>query len=343
MQANFADILQAHTERYPLMKAQDLAKLAYQNEYGPAHLAFDPEAAYWEIDTEWGSLAPNIPFREPEPIGNGLSRFHMNVGCDTALAAPLLTELCLRTAAEYTGSHESLTEKLSLLGSDPWFAEWAAAGCPPIRHSDTFRIAYTPHYRVLRTDYAGYFPVLFRIAVLLQRQHHVVIAIDGRCGSGKTVLAELIASIFDSAVFHTDDYYLPLDQREPDWENIPGGNIDLERFRNDVLIPAFEGRAVYYCPYDCQTSSYREAQYLPPKSLTIIEGSYSLHPDLDARYDLNIFLTSSPAAQTRRLKAREGDYFRMFKTRWIPMEERYISRHHINRDAITIDTTDFFD
>ena len=343
MQENFDAILQAHMERYPLIKAQDLAKLAYQNEYGPAHLAFDPEAALWEIDTEWESLAPNTPFREPEPIGNGLSRYHMNVGCDTTLAAPLLAELCLRTAAEYAGSEEGLAEKVRLLGNDPWFREWQAAGCPAIRHSDTFRIAYTPHYRVLRSDYAGYFSVLFRIAVLLQRQDHVVIAIDGRCGSGKTILADLIASLFDSNVFHTDDYYLPVDEREPDWENHPGGNMDLARFRHEVLLPAFSGNPIFYRPYDCQTNSYPEPTLNSSKSLTIIEGSYSLHPQLDVRYDMKVFLTYSPAVQTRRLKAREGEYYRMFKTRWIPMEERYISRYRINRDAFAIDTSEFFD
>ena len=343
MHSDFEAILQTHRDHYPLMKPQDLAKLAYQNEYGPAHLGLDPEAAFWEIDTEWESLPPHTPIREPEPIGNGLCRYHMNIGCDTNLAAPLLTELSLRTAQEYGGTQEGLLEKLPLLGSDPWLDKWQAEGCPPVRHSDTFRIAYTPHYRLLRTDYAGYFSVLFRIAVLLQRQERVVIAIDGRCGSGKTGLAELIASIFDSNIFHTDDYYLPLDAREPDWENIPGGNMDLFRFRDEVLFPAFSGETVFHCPYDCQTSSYRETTAFSPRALTIIEGSYALHPALDVRYDLKIFLTCSPAAQTRRLKAREGEYYRMFKTRWIPMEERYISRFRIHREALSIDTSEFFE
>lgn len=343
MQSNFDAILQAHRKRYPLMKAQDLAKLAYQSEYGPIHLGLDPEAAFWAIDTEWESLHPHTPIREPEPIGNGLCRFHMNIGCDTTLAAPLLAELCLRTAHEHTGTAEGLAEKLALLNSDPWLEEWKAAGCPSLRHSETFRIAYTPHYRLLRTDYAGYFPVLFRIAVLLQRQERIVIAIDGRCGSGKTVLAELIASLFDCNTFHTDDYYLPFYDRAPDWENLPGGNIDLARFREEVLLPSFAGHEVLYRPYDCQNDKYREPEKLAPKPLTIIEGSYALHPALDVRYDLKLFLTSTPATQTRRLKAREGDYFRMFKTRWIPMEERYISRYHIDRDALSIDTSELFD
>ncbi|MBQ8143757.1 MAG: uridine kinase, partial [Butyricicoccus sp.] len=124
---------------------------------------------------------------------------------------------------------------------------------------------------------------------------------------------------------------------------IPGGNMDLSRFREEVLTPALAGEAVFYRPYDCQTGSYRPAELIEPRPLTIIEGSYSLHPDLHMRYDLKIFLTSSPAAQTRRLKAREGESYRMFKTRWIPMEERYISRCHIHRDALSIDTSEFFD
>lgn len=50
------------------------------------------------------------------------------------------------------------------------------------------------------------------IASLLEAhpERPVLIALDGRCGSGKTTLAAQLAEQFPgSAVFHTDDYYLP--------------------------------------------------------------------------------------------------------------------------------------
>ena len=55
-----------------------------------------------------------------------------------------------------------------------------------------------------------------KIAALLAAhpEQPVLIALDGRCGSGKTTLAGQLAEQFPaSIVFHTDDYYLPPDQR----------------------------------------------------------------------------------------------------------------------------------
>ena len=52
-----------------------------------------------------------------------------------------------------------------------------------------------------------------------------------------------------------------------------------------------------------------EGNLIPAKALTVIEGSYSHHPALNAPYDLKIFLTCERQEQRRRLMIREGDYF----------------------------------
>ena len=44
-----------------------------------------------------------------------------------------------------------------------------------------------------------------------------LVAVDGRCGSGKTTLGTLLAAVFGCAVVHTDDYYLPFARRAPGW------------------------------------------------------------------------------------------------------------------------------
>ena len=56
----------------------------------------------------------------------------------------------------------------------------------------------------------------------------VVLALDGRCGSGKTTMATALAEQFpDSIVLHTDDFYLPPADRVPGWEQTPCANMDL--------------------------------------------------------------------------------------------------------------------
>ena len=72
---------------------------------------------------------------------------------------------------------------------------------------------------------------------------------------------------------------------------------------------------------------------LPARPLTVVEGSYSQHPLLAARYDLRIFLTCDPEEQRRRLERREGGHFPAYQSRWIPMEERYFRRCGTERAA----------
>ena len=119
--------------------------------------------------------------------------------------------------------------------------------------------------------------------------------------------------------------------------------MDLARFRAEVLLPALAGSTVSYAAYDCQSGTTRAPVCFPPRPLTVIEGSYSHHPALDVGYDLKIFLTCPPDEQNRRLRAREGGYFPMFQSRWIPMEERYFARCGLPApDTLVLDTDGLF-
>ncbi|MBQ9165900.1 MAG: uridine kinase [Oscillospiraceae bacterium] len=192
-------------------------------------------------------------------------------------------------------------------------------------------------------EYASYFPVLSSVWHLLSEKETAVISIDGRCGSGKTMLSALFARVFPCNVLHIDDYYLPLAQRIPDWAETPCANMDLERFLQEAVLPAREGKTVVYRPYSCQRGEYLPARVMPPRPLTVVEGSYSQHPSLAGSYDRKIFLTCRKDEQRRRLQAREGEYFSMFENRWIPLEERYLSRYAIEEKAtIRMDTSTFF-
>ena len=74
--------------------------------------------------------------------------------------------------------------------------------------------------------------------------HPVLVALDGRCGSGKTTLAAQLARQFPQSItVHTDDFYLPPASRVANWEQIPCANMDLERLRAQVLTPARAGQA----------------------------------------------------------------------------------------------------
>ncbi|MBQ7623811.1 MAG: hypothetical protein IJS65_00865 [Clostridia bacterium] len=150
-----------------------------------------------------------------------------------------------------------------------------------------------------------------------------VIAIDGRCASGKTTLASLLEKAYGCRVVHMDDFFLPPAMRAPERLLAPGGNVHYERFLSEVA-PCLRGGAFSYGAYDCK-SGETVVKTLPAARYTIVEGSYSLHPALFSLYDLRLFCDVSPETQIKRLYARDGARARVFFDKWIPLEEKYFS------------------
>ena len=348
-ETQFEQIIRWHAARYPAMQPQDFAKLAYQSEFGPAHLAQTADDLSAALLREWGALPADMPARPSEPIGGGLCRLHLDPQTDAARAVPLLAALIHRTARMHHGTADGLHRRIAALrrlnaaGMADWLDRWQVDGCPSIHHSRTFHTAYQPHYRVILTAHAVFFPALLAAARLTQNGVPAVLAIDGRCGSGKSSLAQLLNELFGCNILHIDDFYLPAQQRTPDWTEQPAGNIDLARFWNEALAPARAGKPIYYRAYSCKQQQYRNAVLLSPTPLTVVEGSYSQHPALASAYHCRIFLTCPAEVQQRRLRAREGTHFGDFAARWIPMEERYFAACGVpDADTIVIDTNPFF-
>ncbi len=169
----------------------------------------------------------------------------------------------------------------------------------------------------------------------------LVLALDGRCGSGKTTLANALARQFPaSVVLRTDDFYLPPTQRAHGWEQTPCANMDLARLRDEALRPAYAGQPVQYRAYSCREGAYQPAQELPTQPLVILEGSYSHHPLLTGYETLRVFVTCSKEEQTRRLQEREGERYANFAARWIPLEEGYFAKYQIAENAdFVVDAT----
>ena len=130
-----------------------------------------------------------------------------------------------------------------------------------------------------------------KIDMLLGERDFVIVAIDGKCTSGKTTLASQLAELYDCNVFHMDDFFLRPEQRTPERFAEVGGNVDYERFREEVLLPLKSGKAFSYRPFDCSTFTLAAPVTVAPKKLNVIEGTYSHHPYFGNPYDLKILLT----------------------------------------------------
>ncbi len=378
MRVDFLDAARAHWARYPLMEPRDFAKLAYQSEFGPAHMAEGPDRVLAALLAERKEAGPDpLP---PEPIGNGLCRLHITQALSTLSELPLIGRMFTRTVASAEGTASGLSEKLDRLAALPvpglpdYLESWRREGCPPVRHSEAFRKAYRPHYRVVRQDFAGYLPALVPID-RLSREHYAawlrlshsgaleggasprerglrpyLVAVDGRCGSGKTGFSGIVEQLIPCRmhVAHMDHFYLPPERRGERWKEVPAGNMDLERLRREILLPVRSGKPLTYPPFlpdGPVLDEYGEEIEMDPDdaALILVEGTYSQHPSLSEFYDYKMFLTCEREEQTRRLRAREGSYYPTFDRVWRTLEERYFSACGTRAAAdLTVDTTDFF-
>lgn len=151
----------------------------------------------------------------------------------------------------------------------------------------------------------------------------LLLALDGRCGSGKSSLALELAQELPLNLIHMDDYYLPMADRDPDWKKQFGKNMNFTRLIQEILQPALKGEELLVRPYSCRYARYQDEVRLKPKPVTLIEGSYSLHPLLRDFYHYSIYLQCSDDTQRQRLIAREGKRFPFYQELWIPLEDAY--------------------
>ena len=153
----------------------------------------------------------------------------------------------------------------------------------------------------------------------------LIVAIDGRCGSGKTTLGEYLEQVFNCNLFRMDDFFLRMEQRTPQRLKETGGNVDYERFAREVLAPLKAGQGFSYRPYHCKTGTLGEAVVVEPKPINIVEGTYSQHPYFGDAYDLRLVLTVSETVRTQRILARPAHLHRRFFEEWIPKEQAYFA------------------
>lgn len=179
-----------------------------------------------------------------------------------------------------------------------------------------------------------------KITELSEKTKPLIIAVDGRCASGKTTLANKLSQLINANVVHTDDFYPQAFQRTKQRYNEPGGNLDRERLLKEIILPLKNGTKPSYIPFDCKALCFKDEIPLPEKDIYIIEGSYSCHPDLNRHYALTVFVTTDKQTQKERILSRNGkDKLHDFLNMWIPLEEKYFSTFDIQSLAdIIIET-----
>lgn len=283
-----------------------------------------------------------------EPLGNRLCRVYLD-GAWSKEALRLLGRIFCASARTHTGDSTRFAASLRLLirwadgmlpGTElsalrhmPDIADAGANGFPSVHHSEAYRAAYAPHYRVVRQCYIDAWPALLLAQRTMEQAAPAapaLLAIDGRCGSGKSTLAAHLAEVLECPVFHLDDFFLPPALRTEERLSQPGENVHHERFLEEIVQPFLAGHTVRFCPFDCSACAPGDAVEVSPAPFAVAEGSYALHPALRGAYAASVFVTCAPEVQKKRITARSGqDSLRVFEAKWIPLEEAYFAAYHI--------------
>lgn len=337
--------LRQQCEKYPKFAVTDLFKFLYQSAFGCEHLVSDIAAAKAYICKEAENACPAA--RDLiEPLDGDYCRVHLDY-LRKGLSADTFAKLFILSGAHVEDGKERLEEKLSVLwkmaqeGELPFLKEeveaslekWRGEGCPACHHSEVYRAAYAPAYRLMKKEYVRFLPLFIELDCRL-KQGGVILAIEGGSGSGKTTLSELLHRVYDGTVFHMDDFFLRPEQRTPERFAEPGGNVDRERFLSEVLVPLYNDETVQYRRFDCGTFTILPPEAKKASALNVIEGAYSMHPELAKYYDLSVFLDITPELQKARITKRNApELAKRFFTEWIPMEQRYFEYGKIKENC----------
>jgi len=334
---------------YPKMQIQDTVKLIYQNEFAGGHLIENEDDILRKLLEELCSLKHScmdkrVPCDAFEDIGNNLCRLHLAALKYYDISLNTVNKLFISTANSIKGSIQSFEEKLDVLRQcckegllpypleelEAYLCSYKKKGYPPVSHSEIFRAAYSPAYRIVRSEYHDFFEVFCRIDSLMKSKDRVTVAIDGNSGAGKSTLASLIGNVYECNIFHMDDFFLTPELKTEERLREVGGNVDYVRFKHEVIDGINSGREFQYHKYDCKQRILVGLIPVSPQKLNIIEGSYSMHPTLIENYDLKIFLSIDEKKQISRILKRNGAaMLKRFLCEWIPMENRYFKELNI--------------
>lgn len=330
------DFIRQQLALHPSITQQDALKMCFQAAYGAEHLLTNIDKVRDYFLMEFESCQPNdapiAEFIAPEVCRVNLAAWkRLDLPWEWLFNLFVESAIAPMPAISY---HSGLNpESMFYKYVNEWsnFARDNELGLifsfdenqkpQPIHHSQKYRDAEKPAYRVISGAFTGLIPIL----AALSDMGTGIIAIDGRAASGKSTLANGLKTVIGAEIIHMDDFFLPAELRTPQRLAEPGGNIHYERFAQEVL-PFISKNEFEYRIFDCRTMSYNGTRKVPQSKWQVVEGTYSQHPKFGDYMDLRVFSDIAPQTQIDRIIARNGpEMAEIFKSKWIPMEEKYFN------------------
>jgi len=170
------ELIAHHLRRYPRMELADVYKLLHQAAMGSGHAVEDPANARAKLEEELTHLeeGPDDPVADPISPDGKVARIHLRPYVAAGHNVDVLLDAFVHTARAYPAAPDRLERFCACLGDvatvgglpyarnevERYVKTIVARGYPVVHHSDAYRTAYRPAYRVVGLDLL---PALHRI------------------------------------------------------------------------------------------------------------------------------------------------------------------------------------
>ena len=328
-ESGFGDFIMEQAKMHPAMAPRDALKMCYQAAHGAEHGISDRNAARKYLREELKRVKADSGEALFEQISPVLCR--VNLRAWKAKGLPWQWLYSMFEKCRGGGETEPLfacVKHLAAEGAMPftaeeWETELSRWDGNAVSHSEGYRTAEAPAYRIVPMKYTRCFEVLEKMA---EYPDGCTVAIDGRSNSGKSTLGTMLAEVTGAGIVRMDDLLSPGGRMQVVNKGYPGGNVDYNLFQREILPNLGSSKAFshsYYSNHSIVLSGRRRVRRSPWR---IVEGSYSQHAVFGDYMDIRVFMTTDEATQRRRVLQRDGDrlapsYFRI----WIPQEEEYFN------------------
>lgn len=343
-------VLTSFQKKYPLATIQDYVKLLYQSEFAGGHLIQNPYECYLRFIDEIKNNLNTLYEPLYETMSDELVRVNLRPFQTYFLNIEDLFQGFLNTANHHKGTKENFLKKLSHLlqliqvgviklnyeNAISFMDEYQKNNYPILHHSTTYRNAYLPSYRIIHKKYLTedmkYIQAIHYIKNFTALKETCMIAIEGKCASGKTTLSNRLYQELGVTVIHVDDFFL--EQKKKTIERLQefGGNLNYELL-GKVLSNIKHNKPYSYSIFNCTTQMYEKKLVEKVNKIVIVEGVYSMHPSLQMYYDACIYLEVNSTVQLERLQKRGEHLLLKFIHEWIPLENKYFKYYQFENIA----------
>ena len=171
-----------------------------------------------------------------------------------------------------------------------------------------------------------YIEIIEAIANLQNNDAQSVVCVDGPAGSGKTTLAEIIRSNFDSVnVVHMDDLY--------DGWVAPLNSEMYSRITSQIIEPHLKKEPADFDVFNWWKHAFDHKEHLETKKTLVIEGVGAASSEVRKFADLTVFVEVSAELGLERVLSRDGLGIVNEMQSWQEMESKHFKQDQTKKAA----------